>query len=355
MIERLVFGVVPALFQPPIRPFVRLAVLLFWTLVAAVPLGEVRADGGPGGVIRGRIVDPHRLRPEEAALMLVRDEDNGSISSTPISLAADGSFATPRLRPGTYVLEIVRTPNSAIRPASVVGFRIVTVGSSDVSAVMVEVRRDTAIAGRFRMESDNPTAEWPTHLVVNAVVAVDRQPSLNNTVAEGGPGGRFVLRNAFGPRVLRCGFGLAPGSWWWPSRVLLDGRDVTNVPTDFSKHENGQLEIVFTQHPARISGTVTDAQGQRVPAAWIMVTATDRALWQHWATTSDVAQGDAKGRFSIPAVPGQYRIRAVPQATFPSLSEARRHVLRFTSGGVLVALAEREVKTVELTLSALSQ
>jgi hypothetical protein len=334
-----------------IGPFVRLAIGLICALtVAILPGHQERGDAGPGSVITGHVVDPHQLRPEEAVLMLGREQDDGSFVSIPISIGADGSFVTPRLRPGTYVLEIVRTPHSATKAASVVGFRIVAVGPSDVSGVMVEVRRDTVVTGRFRMESDNPSAEWPPHIGVNALLALDGEPLLTSTVAEGAPEGKFVFRNAFGPRVLRCGYTLAPGSRWRPSHVILDGRDITNVPTDFSQHENGQLEIVFTQHPACISGTVTDAQGRPVRAPWIMVTAADRALWQHWATTSDVAQGDTMGRFSIAAIPGQYRVHAVAQATFHSWSEARRGILRFASSGVPVSLEEREIKAVNLTL-----
>ena len=71
------------------------------------------------------------------------------------------------------------------------------------------------------------------------------------------------MRNLFGPRVLRFGYRIAPGSPWWPSRILLDGKDVTNVPTHFSLHPDGQLEVVFTQHPARLAGIVSDAQGGR--------------------------------------------------------------------------------------------
>jgi hypothetical protein len=158
--------------QSSIRPFARLAVGLFGTLTVAVLLGhQERGDAEPGGLITGHVVDPHQL-PEEAVLMLGQ-EDNGSFSSVPISIGADGSFVTPRLRSGTYVLQIVRTPHSATKAATVVGFRTVTVGLSDVSGVMVVVRRDTAVAGRFRMESDNPAAEWPPHIAVNAYLALD--------------------------------------------------------------------------------------------------------------------------------------------------------------------------------------
>lgn len=164
------------------------------------------------------------------------------------------------------------------------------------------------------------------------------------------PGACFVLRNVFGPRVLRCGWVLATGSRWWFSRVMLDGVDVTNVPTDFSEHEDGKLEVVFTDHPARIAGTVTDARGAPVWAPWIVAMSADRALWQPWATTNDVTQGNTTGRFSIAVKPGRYLVRAVPQSTFDSWNTARRQIRRFAADGVLVDVSERETATVQLTL-----
>jgi hypothetical protein len=134
--------------------------------------------------------------------------------------------------------------------------------------------------------------------------------------------------------------------------VILDGVDVTNVPTDFSAHENGQLEIVFTQHPARIAGTVIDEGGQPVRAPWILVWAADRKLWQSWATTSSATQGDTTGKFSVPTLPGSYRVRAVPQATFSTGNAARQGILQFPSSGVAVEVRERTVSTVTVTLSS---
>jgi hypothetical protein len=276
--------------------------------------------------------------------------ENGSFGSTPVPVAPDGSFVTSTVRPGTKVLELVRTPHSATKRATTVALSIVTVSTADVSGVTVAVRRDTAITGTFRMESDNPKAEWPTQIVVNAWLAVAGAPFLGSTVAEGAPRGKFVLRNALGPRVLRCGYTLAPGSRWWPSRVVLDGKDITNVPTDFSAHENGHLEVTFTQHPARIAGTVTDAEGQPVRAPWILVWAADPKLWQEWATTSNVTQGDTSGRFSIAASPGRCVVRAVPQATFGSWADARHKLHRLAPGGVPVEVEERQVTRVSLTL-----
>ena len=144
--------------------------VLFLACLLAVPVTLAYQEGAPtqkGHVISGRIVDPHRLRPEDAVLMLGTEQDGG-FSSVPVHMGADGSFVTKRLNLGTYVLEVVRTPHSRTKAAIVVGFSIVPVSTADVAGVTVAVRRDTAILGRFRMESDNAAAEWPPHIVVYA-------------------------------------------------------------------------------------------------------------------------------------------------------------------------------------------
>ncbi|MCX6539253.1 MAG: hypothetical protein NT151_10035 [Acidobacteria bacterium] len=256
----------------------------------------------------------------------------------------------PRLNPATYVLEVLRTPHSPTKAATVVAFSIVRLSTADVAGVTVTVRRDTAMTGRFRMESDNAAAEWPPVIVVNAFLALDQAPLLPGTVADGAPAGRFVLRNAFGPRVLRCGYTLAGGNSWWPTRVLLDGVDITDVPTDFSTHENGQLEVLFTQHPARFAGTVTDRQGQPARKAWILVFAAERTAWQQWATTSQAVQADGQGTFRFESLPGRYLVRALPAATFSSERSALRQIERFAVGAVPVELGPRELKTLRLAL-----
>jgi hypothetical protein len=337
----------------PIGSRARLATLLCCVCCASTMLialaprafsaGEVRH------VISGRVLDPYLVRPE-GAVLLVRGRDGEGISSKSVSLGKDGSFVTPPLSPGTYVLEILRSPHAWADSGGVIGFEIVRVGGTDLSGVSIEARRDTAITGRFLMESKTPQAKWPAHIVVNAFLAPDGMPLWHGVTADGAQGGKFVLRNAFGPRVVRCGYVLTHGHAWWPSKVTLDGVDITNVPTDFSMHEGGRLEVMFTQTPARIVGTVTDAKGLPIRAPWIVVNAAERALWQHWATTSDVARGDAKGRFSLAVPPGTYRVHAVPDTAFDSVKAARKAGLQFASDGVPVSLREQEMKKITLTV-----
>ncbi len=328
------------------------AFALIFVCALAAPLTAAFQSFGPapdGHTISGRVVDPDQLRPEDLTLIVGRP-DRGSVSSQPATINADGSFVTGRLDPKTYVLRLVRTPHSPTKPETPVGLTLVSLQSSDVSGVTVEVRRDTAITGTFRMESDNPAAVWPPHIHVIADLAIEGMEFLDSRGADGAPEGKFVLRNAFGPRVLRCGYTLAPGSRWWPSQVILDGVDITNVPTDFSDHENGRLEVFFTQHPARIRGTVTDSSGQPVRAPWILAAAAEPAFRQYWSSMLYAVQGNTRGEFSIPVIPGRYLLTAATQDTFVSYQDARRSVLRLTSNGLPVEIKTREVKDVYLPM-----
>jgi hypothetical protein len=329
----------------------RLAAVVFVAVLPAARGGQHGSDVPGGHTISGRVVDPQGLRPEGAILMLGQADGPSSFRADPVAVAPDGSFVTPRRAPGVYILEVVRTPHSATQAETPVGQSIVDLSSADRTGVTVTVRPDTALTGRFRMESDDPKAVWPSQINVMAFVAVDGQPMVSARAAQGGPNGTFVLRNAYGPRVLRCGYALGPdASPWWFSRVVLDGRDVTNVPIDFGEHPHSQLEVVFTQHPAGLAGAAIDPQGRPANMPWVLVTGSDAASAQAWATTSAVTQATPSGRFFIPMPPGRYRLNAVPAATFSSREAARSGMARIVFGGVTAVVKARETTVVNVTL-----
>jgi hypothetical protein len=330
------------------------AFALVLAAAVAAPLAADFQSFGPhldGARIRGRVIDPHQLRPQDLTLMVKQlSGDTGPLTLRPIPIGADGSFTIDGLGPAPYLLELIRSPHSATAPATPVGLTLVSVETSDLSNVTVEVRPDTAVTGTFRMDSDNPAAVWPTSIGVSAWLALDGMTFLGSRGADGARGGRFVLRNAFGPRVLRCHYELAPDSKWWPSLVTLDGVDITNVPIDFSEHEDGRLEVFFTQHPSRIRGVVRSWSGDPVRAPWILVAAAEPAFRQHWSTMLYAVQGGTRGEFTIAVIPGQYRVAAFLPETFASYQDARNNVLRRTSAGVPIEVKTREIKDVSVTI-----
>ena len=102
-------------------------------------------------------------------------------------------------------------------------FGLVTIGRSDLRDVTLRTTRTVTVHGRFRMESDNPEATWPPDISVGAYLVLDGMDLVPSAQADGGPNGTFTLRGARRPHVLRTGSTLAPGSKWWPSKVVLDG------------------------------------------------------------------------------------------------------------------------------------
>jgi hypothetical protein len=330
-----------------VAPSPLLGALLLLALPNVVACGHTVLEDW--SIISGRVVDPEHLMTDDAILMIGTGNES-SFAMHPVPMESNGSFRTRPLPPATYVLEVIRSPHSPTAAAATVGLSIVTLGTSDVSNVTVLVHPDLTIQGRFRMESDEAGAEWPTHMTVVAALVLQDGTSVAHTVgALGAPGGRFVLHNVFGARILRCGYELAPGSAWWPTKVLLDGVDITNTPTDFGTAGNGRLEVVFTRHPAQLAGTVTDARGEPGRYAWVVVFPADRTLWRSWSTMLQAVKTDANGAFRVTATAGHYLVRALSPDALPSDSAAFPRLGRIAEGAMTVDLDERERKVLRLT------
>lgn len=217
------------------------AAAIVWTTALAVrpPLAF---GSQPRFTISGRVEDPHNLRPADAMLSLAFERD-GVGYGIPVPLTGEGGFATHALSPGVYVLTVIRTPHSRVAPATVIGLTIARIENADVTNLRVTIQPDMALEGRFRMA---PGLAWPASIHVMSCLEPEGTRLANCLPAEGAPGGRFVLRNAYGPRVLNVTYA---GPRIAPPRILLDGRDITGVATDFSAHPGAALEVLF--EPAR--------------------------------------------------------------------------------------------------------
>ena len=209
-------------------------------VVAAVAVRPLLALDAPQPrfTISGRVEDPHKLRPAEAMLSLAFERD-GMGYGIPVPMTRAGDFATHALSPGTYVLTVVRTPNSKVAPSTTVGLTITRIENADVTGLRVTIQPDMSIEGTFRMA---PGIAWPAQIVVTSCLEPEGTRLANCLAAEGAPGGRFVLRNAYGPRLLKVSYS---GAQIAQPRILLDGRDITRVATDFSAHPGARLEVVF--------------------------------------------------------------------------------------------------------------
>ncbi len=211
-----------------------------------------------------------------------------------------------------------------------------------------QVRRDTAITGKFRMVSDNPAAQWRTDYRYQCIPRARQSAAAERRCRRWGTSGRFVLRNAFGPRVLRAAYTLAGGE-----SLVACARFAERERHHRRSHGLDRCRSERTPGIRVHSGSGPVERHRRRskrPRAWVLVVAADQKLWQPSVTTSGAVQAVGKGAFALARGPGRYLVKALSPTAFWSAQEALRKIVRFAPGGMVVELADRETKTITLTL-----
>jgi hypothetical protein len=222
-------------------------------------------------------------------------------------IETDGSFRIRNVPPGSYTLEARSTDDDdeAAEFASIP----VTVTGEDVSGLVIRTSPGSTASGRIVFEPSLPPGVRAQGLRVTA-------PSTTRTGR--GRGGRsrvaddltFELNGLSGERLIRVDG--EPGGWHLKA-VVLNGRDITDTPLDFSRGDRlDGLRIILTERMAGLTGAVGDGAGRAAREYAVVVFAEDSARWK--APTRFVAAGrpDQSGRFEILGLPpGRYLAVAV--------------------------------------------
>jgi hypothetical protein len=316
-------------------------------------LGATPAAAQQTFTVSGRVLTSTGAPPHNLLVMVGHSEGDGFAAGS-ADLAEDGTFRAKDLAPGRYLLYAgPGAEPGRIAAGFEAGFAIVTVRDADVDSVQIRTQPSHSIHGRVRFEAAEPLAAHPK-VNVMASLAVDGMGVGAGPQGVGiEPDGSFVVDNVVGAVVIRCGFMLPDdGSRWWAGPVLLDGRDITDVPTDFSK-ETGQLEVVFTQRPTGVFGIVVEDSTQ-LPAeeASVVIFSEDPAQRQPWASSAQLLTTDSNGRFWETLSPGRYLAVAFPAGTFSTRAEAFRDLNTFEKLATRFTIdPERRGARVHLTLS----
>ena len=96
-----------------------------------------------------------------------------------------------------------------------------------------------------------------------------RSPDIEATI---GDDLRFQGADFFGPRLVRVS-GLSSGGA--VKSVMLNGADITDVPTVFTKEHDGQLQVVLSSRLSTLEGEVRDETGKTADDAMVYVFSED--------------------------------------------------------------------------------
>jgi len=276
--------------------------------------------------VYGRVTTSDGSPVRRDVMVSVTPIDGGTSFGQPVE--ADGTFRLEDLTPGRYVV----SARSAFDPAressdgAEGGFTMVTVVAQDVGPVHLRTTLMHSMQGRVRFESDDPNAVKPLQLHLSASTVV--RGGAAEIYASGArlqSNGSFTLHNLLGPTIVRFGMEMQRGQFWYAGPVLLDGKDITNVPTDFAEHQGGDLEVIFTQRCSAITGRARDGSGAPVPGAYVIAMSTDSSLQESWSSTTMATQADDEGRYWMNVPAGPYLVAAVAPSTFLSWNHARRN------------------------------
>ena len=289
------------------------------TLLLAIGTTQPTASVSGPFTISGRLVYSSGPIPAKLNVMVHTPTPDGSEGQS-CERTTDGQFTAGGLRPGTYLLEATPSLDGPDDRGLGYerGFAVVTIKDADVSGVVITTAPGVTVRGRVRFDQAQPESSRPTLIVVQALLAVTDWPGPSES-ANVSEDGTFELHDVGGPRVFRFGLQLADRrSYRIPGPVLLDGRDITNVPVDFSREPAGDLVVDFRPHGSAILGRIEDVAGLPTTGCVAMLPE-DPDLQRGWSTAVGTMETGARGRFYFTNMPaGDYLLAALDSESCPT-------------------------------------
>ncbi len=209
----------------------------------------------------------------------------------------DGTFRISNVAPGDYILE-VRTSNNDDDTAEFASM-VVNVTGADVSGLVVRTTPGATASGVIVFDPAAPANLNPRSMRVYAPSTLPRargrtgRARINNDWT-------FEIGGLLGERLIRLD---DPPDGWSLKRVLLNGRDVTDTPTDFSRGERVEsFRVIMTNQATRVSGAVMDT-GKPVRDYVAVIFADDSNRWRPPTRFVVAARPNQDGRFEIRGLP----------------------------------------------------
>jgi carboxypeptidase family protein len=300
--------------------------------------------------VSGRLVTADGRRLATGAVIMIGAGDMATAAIPPddVMLYPDGRFSFRNVPPGRYVLR-GRGETERGGLTLFATYLIVVEGRSVDGVVLQLVRGGTfegvlEIAPRARARR----LRAPPTLRVRAPF-IDGTSFGDAVSGDVDAAGRFQIR------------GLMPGLHaivldglvepWTLERVMVRGRDVTDIALDVQSGEHvGAVRLVVSETAARVAGTVRDRHGTPAAGAAVIACTETPTYWTRGSRRLRVLQSGFDGRYEIEGLPpGNYRVIAV--AGLDEAETFRPEVLqKIIPVAAPVTLGPGTVRTLDLPL-----
>jgi hypothetical protein len=208
---------------------------------------------------------------------------------------------------------------------SVYGQATISVGSTDLEGVALQLTEGATVAGRLEFTSSTGRAlPQSTNIQVSLVPADGR-----NSLGFGGNRPRATTTNTFettnyGPGRYFLQIQGAPPQWQVKS-ATIGGRDILDAPLNLGETDVTGVLISLTDEQFALSGTVTATAGQKLDEAAVYLFPADHRAWIENGMNprrSRSTRAAASGAYGFgPLPPGEYLAVAVDRADEGNLQD----------------------------------
>ena len=281
------------------------------------------------------------------ALAVSERSDNVLMPAQVVSPASNGAFEFLHVPPGDYVLQV------AVRPAEFALARV-TVSGADVGPLRVQTSAMAAVTGRVVLKGDPGVLLPQSFLVTSAPADADYQPVDNlrmTPTVRVNSDWSFEARGLAGP--LRF-ISPSPPRGWWLESVTVGGINAADEPVQFATADDSRadVDVVFANTAAEVSGRVVDSRGQPVAAFVAVAIPVDRDRWYSGSRYLKTAAAQ-EGRFTLASLPpGDYSVAAVEALSEVALQDLEV-LATLSTRGRRVTLSGSERLVTDLSLVGL--
>ena len=267
----------------------------------------------------------------------------------------NGAFVIRNVPPGEYdVIARYSAPADPSVPRPDANQELATVkvdvSTGDVEGLVLVTRPGATVTGDVVFDDPLPQGAHANLFAQSA----DRRPFMGAPMIELKEK-TFTMRSVFGPVLLRGSVAAGPG--WGLKAVLLNGKDITDVPTTFTASDSGHLQVVFTARAPGLEGLVLDDAGKPTMEATILVFGQDPATWQSRSSFVRTTRAIKDGKYGLNGLrEGRYFAVAVPLDITVNIMQLNTELLENLSKvATPVLLNAGEKRTLDLTVVRVQQ
>ena len=140
---------------------------------------------------------------------------------------------------------------------------------------------------------------------------------------------------------------------WTLKSVVVNGQDITDAPMEFPPGQTvSGMQVVLTKKISALSGQVTDAKGNPVLDATVVVFPANEKLWTYQSRFIKAARPDQDGRYRVTALPAESYLVLALQGLEDGQAGDAEFLATVKDLSTKLDLGEGETKAVDVKLSA---